>query len=193
VHITNASPFLKTSAKARHRRNLEVKNEVLTSNKKKMLIVATVAITLVLIAYLPYTYASISSTTASATQSSQTRTLRAKGIAVNQGAVTPAGFALSLQATQINATTIEFNVVSGTVDINGTQYTIAGGSGAVVREKHGFVLEAQGTSPDGQSVTLKLAGRYFWMWGRLYVARIAGSLQTGNAKIYLVLRAAIRV
>jgi hypothetical protein len=123
--------------------------------------------------------------------------LRAKGIAVNktdpQASTTAASFTLTLEATEVNNATIRFNVVSGTVDINGTQYAITGGNGAVIRNRHGFVLQAQGTSPEGKAVTLKLAGRYFWMWDRIYVARIAGALQTENAKISLLLRAAIRV
>jgi hypothetical protein len=107
--------------------------------------------------------------------------------------ITPAGFSLALEATEVNQTIVKFNVISGIVKINGTEYTITGGHGAVIREKHGFLLEAQSTGPEGQSATLKLAGRYFWMWGHLYVARIVGSLQTESAKTSLVLRAAIRV
>jgi hypothetical protein len=70
---------------------------------------------------------------------------------------------------------------------------ITEGNGAVIRDKHVFLFQAQGTSPDGQSVTLKLAGRYFWMWGRLYIARVLGSLQTESGKTQLLLRSMIRV
>lgn len=69
----------------------------------------------------------------------------------------------------------------------------AGENGAAIRDKHGFLLQAEGTSPDGQPATLKLAGRYFWMWGHLYVAKVLGSLQTESARILLVLRSVIRV
>ena len=123
--------------------------------------------------------------------------LIAKGIAVektdSQVVITRAGFALALEATEVNETIIKFNVISGIVKINGTEYTITEGNGAVIRDKHGFLLQAQGTSPDGQSVTLKLAGRYFWMWGRLHVARLVGSLQTESTKTSLLLRSVIRV
>jgi hypothetical protein len=177
---------------------LEVKTEMFTLNKKqKMLITATTALALVFIVSFPYAYASSPAETTAETQSSRTRMLRAKGIAVEKvnGQVvrSSAGFALALEATEVNETIIKFNVISGTVKINETEYAITGGNGAVIRDKHGFLLQAQGTNADGQSVTLKLAGRYFWMWGHLYVARIAGSLQTDSAKISLVLRAAIRV
>jgi hypothetical protein len=177
---------------------MEVKNEMFTLKKRqKMLITATTALALVFIMALPYAYASSPSATTEETQSNRTRMLRAKGIAVEraggQAVITPAGFALALEATEVNETVIKFNVVGGAVRINETEYVITEGNGAVFRDKHGFLLQAQGTSPDGQSVTLKLAGRYFWMWGRLYVARLLGSLQTENAKTSLLLRSVIRV
>jgi hypothetical protein len=175
---------------------VEVKNEMFTLKKKqKLLITATTALALVFIVSLPYAYASSPSATTS--ESSRTRMLIAKGIAVekadSQVVITRAGFALALEATEVNETIIKFNVISGIVKINETEYTITGGNGAVIRDKHGFLLQAQGTSPDGQSVTLKLAGRYFWMWGRLYVARLVGSLQTESTKTSLLLRSVIRV
>jgi hypothetical protein len=177
---------------------VEVKNEMFTLNKKqKLLITATTALALVFIVSLPYAYASSPSAPTTETQSSRTRMLRAKGIAVEKSdrqiVITPAGFTLALEATEVNETIIKFNVISGTVKINETEYVITEGNGAVIRDKHGFLLQAQGTNPDGQSVTLKLAGRYFWMWGRLYVARVFGSLQTESAKTPLVLRSVIRV
>jgi len=146
---------------------------------------------------LPYAYASSPSAPTAETQASRARMLRVKGFAVEkvngQVVISSAGFALALEATEANETIIKFNVISGKVKINETEYAITGGNGAVIRDKHGFLLQAEGISPGGQSVTLKLAGRYFWMWGHLYVARIAGSLQTDSAKISLLLRAAIRV
>lgn len=165
--------------------------------KQKLLITATTALALVFIVSLPHAYASVPATTTEETQSNRTRMLMAKGIAVDkassQTVITPAGFALSLEATEINATVIKFDVVGGTVRINETDYVITEGNGAVIRDKHVFLLQAQGTSPDGQSVTLKLAGRYFWMWGRLYIARVFGSLQTESGKTNLLLRSIIRV
>jgi hypothetical protein len=172
---------------------MEVKNEMFTLKKKqKMFITATMALALVFVVSFPCAYAATEET-----QSSRTRILRARGIAVeitgSQAVITNASFALSLEATEINATTIKFDVISGTVEVNDKEYAITGGHGAVILDKHGFLLEAEGIGPDGQAVTLKLAGRYFWMWGRIYVARIAGSLQVDSAKTSLLLRAAIRV
>ena len=163
--------------------------------EKKLLITVATALALVFVVSLPYSYAS--SPSATTTESSLTRMLIAKGIAVekpdSQVVITRAGFALALKATEANETVIKFNVISGRVKINKTEYTIIGGKGVVIRDKHGFLLQAQGTSPDGQSVTLKLAGRYFWMWRRLYLARLVGSLQTESIKISLLLRSVIRV
>ena len=169
--------------------------------KQKMLITATAAIALVLVASLPYVNASVPSEATTETQASRTRMLLAKGVAVertsSQVILSHAGFALELEATEVNETIIKFNVVGGILRINETDnaidYVMMEGNGEVIRYKHGFLLQATGTSPDGQTVTLKLAGRYFWMWGHLYVARIAGSLQTDSAKTSLVLRSVIWV
>lgn len=176
----------------------EVKNEMFTLKKKqKLLFTATTALALVFMVSLPYGSASDPTTATDETQSSRTRMLLAKGIAVDKASsqivISQAGFALSLEATEINATVIKFDVVDGIVRINGTDYTMTEGNGAVIREKHVFLLQAQGTGPDGEAVTLKLAGRYFWMWGRVHVARIFGSLQTENSKTNLLLRSMIRV
>ena len=165
--------------------------------RQKLVITSTMALALVLIAGFPYTYASTEAATTAEKQSNRTRMLNAKGVAVEKAdgqlVTAPAGFALALEATEVNETIIKFNVVSGSVKINGTEYQITEGHGAVLRDRHVFLLEAQGTSPDGQLATLKLAGRYFWMWGRLYVARVLGSLQTESARTVLVLRSVIRV
>ena len=67
----------------------------------------------------------------------------------NQQVTTSAGFPLALEATEVNETIIKFNVISGTVKINGTEYTITGGNGAVIRNKHGILMQAQGSGPDG--------------------------------------------
>lgn len=180
----------------------EVKTEMFTLKKKqKMLITTTAALALVFVASLPYVNASVPSAAATETQASRTRMLIAKGVAVERNSsqivFTQAGFALELEAMEVNETIIKFNVVSGTLRINKTDYVtdyvMTEGNGAVIRDKHSFLLQAQGTSPDGQPVILKLAGRYFWMWGRLYVARVIGVLQTESGKTPLLLRSVIRV
>jgi hypothetical protein len=167
------------------------------TKKQKLVITSTMALALVLIVAFPCVYASTEAAATTETQSNRTRMLNAKGVAVEKAdgqlVTAPAGFSLALEATEVNETIIKFNVVSGSVKINGTEYQITEGHGAVLRDRHVFLLEAQGTSPDGQLATLKLAGRYFWMWGRLYVARVLGSLQAESVRTVLVLRSVIRV
>ncbi|MBT0159346.1 hypothetical protein G4O51_05105 [Candidatus Bathyarchaeota archaeon A05DMB-2] len=170
---------------------------MITLSKKRKQVIAVTAIALVLIVTLPCVAYAESPSTSSTESNWGTRLLGARGIAVekidDQAIVTQANFKLILKPTEVNATIIKFNVISGTVQVNGTSYTITSGNGAVIRDKHAFLLQVEGTGPSSEPITLKLAGRYFWMWGHLYVARIAGLLQSDNAKTLLLLRAAIRV
>jgi len=126
-----------------------------------------------------------------------TRNLIARGTATEnvngENVTTPANFTLTLERTGTNTTIPKFNVISGSVNIDGTTYTITSGHGGVLRGRHAILLQAQGMGPDGQTATLKLAGRYFWMGGHLFVARMAGLLQTGSGKEVLLMRAAIRI
>ena len=52
--------------------------------------------------------------------------------------------------------------------------------------------QVEGGEYEGERVTVKLGGRYFWMWGRVHVARLAGTFEAGNLKLGLLLRAALR-
>jgi hypothetical protein len=126
-----------------------------------------------------------------------TRNLLGKGVVretVNgENFTAPANFTLTLERTGTNLAVPKFNVVGGKLDVNGTIYTITSGDGGVLRARHLVLLQAKGTGPDGQSVTLKLAGRYFWMGGHLFVLRMAGSVQTAGGKEQLLMRAAIRL
>ena len=102
--------------------------------------------------------------------------------ASSQVILSHSGFALELEATEVNETIIKFNVVGGILRINETNCVMIEGNVAVIRDKHGFLLQATGTSPDGQPATFKLAGRYLWRWEHLHVARVAGSLPTESGK-----------
>jgi len=125
------------------------------------------------------------------------KTLKAQGIAtqkIDEHTVkSPANFTLTLQATSTNGIVKKFDVTGGTVVINGVSYTIESGNGGVLARRHLILLQAQGKGPDGKTVTFELAGRYFWMGGHLWVARIGARLQTDNANYTLLLRAAIRL
>ncbi|MCW4053527.1 MAG: hypothetical protein NWE84_01220 [Candidatus Bathyarchaeota archaeon] len=72
---------------------------------------------------------------------------------------------MASEAREPSKTIITFKVMSDIISINETEYKIARGNGEVIGEKHYFPLQAQGTNPDGQSITLKLAGRYFQICG----------------------------
>ena len=126
-----------------------------------------------------------------------TRNLLGKGVvretANGENVTAPANFTLTLERTGSNLSAPKFNVVSGDLNVNGTIYTITSGDGGVLRARHAILLQAQGIGPDGQSVTLKLAGRYFWLGGHLFVLRMAGSVQTTSGKEQLLMRAEIRV
>ncbi len=172
---------------------MEVKQ---TLSKKSKIAIAATAIILVLLVIVPFAFAATSSEFANDPVQA-TRTLVGKGIArqtINgENVSSPANFTLTLQRTDTNTTIPKINVLGGQVVINDTKYAITSGNGGVLRGRHAILLQAQGTGPDGQAVTLKLAGRYFWMGGHLFVLRMAGSLQTDNGKAVLLMRAAIRV
>ena len=162
--------------------------------KKRIIIVAAAAVVALLAIAIPLTAYALS---VNDDDIASSRTLVAKGIAreiVNGETVTfPANFTLTLQRAGGNNTVPRFNVVGGNIVINGITYSIASGNGGVLRGRHLILLKAQGTGPDGQVISLKLAGRYFWMGGRLYVARIGARLLTPNGNYTLLLRAGIRV
>lgn len=164
------------------------------TTKNKILVVAVIVITLLVFA-VPFAVYALPASDSNIVTSN--RTLQAKGIAVEfidgQNTSVPANFTLNLERSSGNMTVPKFNVVSGTVNVDSVAYNIVTGNGGVLRGRHLILLQAQGTGLDGQAVTLKLVGRYFWMGGHLYVARIGGRLLTDNGNYTLLLRAAIRV
>jgi len=172
-------------------------------NNKRKIVLAVAVLALVLIVALPY-----AASAAPVNDPVQgTANLLGKGIVwerVNgENFTAPASFNLTLEKSAAPSTTSaasavptavpRFNVVGGKLDVNGTIYTMTSGNGAVLRARHAVLLQAQGTSATGQSVTLKLEGRYFWMGGRLFVLRMVGSVQTASGKELLLIRAEIRL
>jgi hypothetical protein len=166
------------------------------SRKTKAAIAAVTAVAIVLALVVPLVYAQPpTSDPISPNATSNQRTLYAKGLAILNGdksTTFPANFTLVLQKDSQNRTG-RFDVASGTVLVNGVVYTITSGYGGVAPAKKAILLQAQGTDPNGQPVTFKLAGQYFWMGGHLYVARIVAKLQTDGGNYTLGLRAAIKV
>jgi hypothetical protein len=172
---------------------LEVKMKMIT-NKTKILIAALVVVALI-VAAVPVAVYALPVSDSNIVGAS--RTLVAKGldrqVVDGQTVTVPANFTLTLERTGTNTTVPKFNVISGSIVVNGATYTITSGNGGVMRSKHLILLQAQGTGPNGQAVTLKLAGRYFWMGGHMFVARIGAHLLTNNGNSTLLMRAAIRV
>ena len=162
------------------------------SKKSKVALVAIVALAVVLVIAVPF----VSAQAAANNAVGNIKTLNAKGYAIQTGVSQdkfPANFTLTLQATSTAATVKKFDITGGTVFVNGVSYAITSGNGGVATGRHLVLLQAQGTDSNGQIVLLKLEGRYFWMGGHLYVARIAAKLQTENENYTLLMRAAIRV
>ena len=162
-------------------------------NRNKLVIAAMAAIAILLVIAVPFVGAQTVSNGAVA----NVKTMKAQGFAYQeingQTVKYQANFALMLHPTSTISIPKEFDVAGGTIVVNGVTYTMTSGNGVVRPDRHIFVLQAQGTSPDGQAVTLKLEGRYFWLGGQLYVARIGAKLQTDNGNYLLLMRAAIRV
>lgn len=101
----------------------------------------------------------------------------------------PASLTLTIQPTSTNGPVKKFDITSGTLVANGVSYTFTSGNGGVLTGRHAILLQSQGTGPDGQAVTLKLAGQYSWFGGR--TLGIGAKLQTEDANYTLLMRAPI--
>ena len=160
------------------------------TKKSKILIAALVVIAMTLVVAVPLVGA------ANADPISNTKTFNAQGYAYqtidNQTVKSPANFTLTLQQTSINGTVKKFAVTDGTVIVNGVTYEVTDGNGGVLTRRHLILLQAQGTNPDGHAVTFKLAARYSWAGGNLYVIRTGAKLQTDNGNHTLLMRTEIR-
>ena len=173
-------------------RKAKVKKMNKLSRKSKILIASIAAIAIILAIAIPYVNAQTS-----ANPIANTKTINAQGYAYqaidNQTIKKyPANFSFTVVAAGTNGSARLFDITGGTIVVNGVTYTVSTGNGGVLTGRHAILLQAKGTSPDGQAVTFKLAGRYFWMGGNLYVVRIGAKLQTDNANYTLLMRAAIR-
>ena len=162
------------------------------SRKSKILITSIVAIAIILVITGPYVSAQTS-----ANPIANTKTFKAQGYAyqgIDSSTIKkyPANFTLALIPTGTNGSAKLFGVTGGSVVVNGVTYTVTSGNGGVLTGRHAILLQAKGTSPDGQTMTFKLEGRYFWMGGNLYSVRIGAKLQTDNINYTLLMRAAIR-
>ena len=165
----------------------------LTKNNK-IAIAAIAAIAIVLVVTVPYA----SAQTISNNAASNVRTLHARGniyqvIDSNTIKYYQANLTLTLQPTSTSGPVKQFDVTAGTlVTANGLSYAFNSGNGAVLTGRHDVLLQAQGTDPNGQSVTLKLAGQYSYSWfaGRVAL-KIGAKLQTVDENYTLLMLAPI--
>jgi hypothetical protein len=165
---------------------------VTLTRKNKIALTIITLFAIVLIIVFPF----VTAETLSSSQNINSKTLKAQGYAfqrIDDQTIkySQAEVTLTVQATSANTTVKRFDITGGAVIINGTSYTIAGGNGAVLAGRRIVLLKASEIGQDGQTVTLKIEGRYFWMWGHLYAARIAAKLQTDNGNYTLFMRASI--
>ncbi len=162
---------------------------VTISRKTKITIAAIVAIAAILAVSIPFASAQATNNAVS-----NIKTLNAKGniyqtIDSNTIKYYPATMTLTIQPTSTNGPIKQFDVTSGTIVANGVTYTFTSGNGGVFTGRHVVLLQAQGTSPDGQAVTLKIAGQYSWFGGK--TLGIAAKLQTPDTNYTLLMRAPI--
>jgi hypothetical protein len=162
---------------------------VTLSRRNKITITTIVAVAVILVITLP-----LASAQATNNAVSNMKTLSAQGniyqkIDSQTIKYYPATLTLTLQPTSSNGAIKKFDVTGGKIVANGVSYTIRSGNGGVLTDRHTVLLQAQGTSPDGQSVTLKLSGQYSWFDVRSL--KIGAKLQTEDINYTLLMRAAI--
>ena len=100
---------------------------------------------------------------------SNIRTLNAKGniyqtIDSNTIKYYQANLTLTLQPTSTNGNVKLFDVTGGTLVANGVSYTFTSGNGGVLTGRHAVLLQAQGTDPNGQAVTLETCRTILLLW-----------------------------
>lgn len=154
---------------------------------------AVAALAIVLIIAVPNVYAQTTANNAV----SNIRTLNAKGniyqtIDSDTIKYYPASLTLTLQPTSTSGKVKLFDVTSGTLVANGVSYTFTSGNGGLLTGRHAVLLQAQGSDPNGQAVTLKFAGQYSYSWtdGKI-VFKIGAKLQTTDANYTLLMQAPI--
>ena len=165
------------------------------SKRKKIIIAAMVALTIVMVIAIPY----VSAQTIANNTASNIKTLKAQGniyqkidgdtIKYYQVSLT-----LSLQPTSTNGNVKKFDVTGGTLVANGITYTFVDGNGGVLTGRHDILLQSQGTDPNEQAVTLKLAGHYSYSWlNNEVIVKIGAKLLTQDADYTLLLKTTVPV
>jgi len=161
------------------------------SRKNKIAIIAIAVIAITLVITVPNVYAQTIANNAV----SNIRTLNAKGniyqtIDSNTIKYYPAELTLTLQPTSTKGNVKLFDVTSGTLVANGVSYSFTSGNGGVLTGRHAVLLQAKGTDPNGQAVTLKFAGQYLYSWTEGHIVfKIDAKLQTADTNYTLLMQA----
>jgi len=164
------------------------------SKKNKIALAAIITVAIVLVVTVPY----VSAQTIANNAASNIKTLNARGniyqeINSNTLQFYKANLTLTLQPTSTSGSPKLFDVLGGSlVTANGVSYTFTSGNGGVLTGIHEVLLQAQGTDPNGQPVTLKLAGQYSYSWfaGRVAL-KIGAKVETADANYTLLMLAPI--
>lgn len=82
---------------------------------------------------------------------------------------------------------------SGSVDVNGTIYTIETGKGLIFTKSRMVVARFVGVDAQGNEITLGVQAVYFWWGGKLYAFRARAVLRTTENPMLLLLRGAAKV
>jgi hypothetical protein len=163
------------------------------SKKSKIVIAAIVTMAIIMVITVPY----VSAQTIANNAASNIRTLNARGniyqtIDSDTIKYYQANLILTIQPNSISGRVKLFDITGGTLVANGVSYTFTSGNGGVLTGKHVVLLQAQGTDPNGQPVTLKLAGQYSYSWLAGKVAlKIGAKLQTSDTNYTLLMLAPI--
>jgi hypothetical protein len=105
----------------------------------------------------------------------------------------PVELTLTLELGERNGTRIPVLGVNGTVDVNGTVYTIESGKGVILTGRHVALIQCEGVDANGNEVTLGIRAVYFWWGGKLYAFRAKALLSTADGRMLLLMRGVAKV
>lgn len=123
---------------------------------------------------------------------------RAKGVALQRIdnttiKISPVSLNLTLTLGENKGDSIPVLRVNGSLNVNGTVYTIEYGDGVIrtgsrFGRVHIAFIRAVGFDAEGNQITLKIQAPYFWWGGNLYAFRAKATIQTADSSMLLLLR-----
>ena len=125
---------------------------------------------------------------------------RARDIAIqkidNETIKTPVNLELALVLGEKRGCFIPVLNVKGSIDVNGTIYTIEYGDDIIQTQRHWALIRCVGSNAEGLEeiqVTLRLGAAYFWWGGDLYAFRAKALLRIADTPTLLLLRGIAKV